>query len=54
LRAALQVSADALDRPRPRVAAVAEIEDETGISHRIPAETGRRSSILTEKPFHFS
>jgi hypothetical protein len=55
LRAALlQIGANARDRPWPGIAAVAEIENEAGVSYGIPAETGWRSVILAQKLFYFS
>src|SRR5690348_9065937 len=54
LRAPLQVSADALDGPRTRVAAVPKIENKTRIPNGFPAESSWGSSILTQKLFHLS
>jgi len=51
---AFQEDKDTLNRPGSRVTTVAQIKDETRITHRIPSKTGRRCFTLAEKLLYFS
>jgi len=50
----LQIGENALDRPRPRVATVAQIENKSRISNSFAAESGWSGFILAEKFFDLS
>jgi hypothetical protein len=53
LHGCFEEGSDPLDRSRPRVAAVAEVEHEPGVAHRIPAESGWGGAILAKIFFNF-
>lgn len=50
----LQISQHPGNSPGPRVAAIAQIEDETRIPDGVSAESGRRRVILAKKFFYLS
>jgi hypothetical protein len=49
-----KIGADTLDGSRPRVAAVAQIEDESRIAKRFAPEPGGSRVITAQEFFHFS
>jgi hypothetical protein len=50
----LKIGQDAFDRFRPRVAALAQIEDKSRISNNISAKSGGSRFITAQELFHFS
>jgi hypothetical protein len=54
LRGRLQIGANAFDGSRAGVAAVAEVEDESRISDRVAAKSGRSRVITAQEFLHFS
>jgi len=53
LRSCFEEGADPGDRSRPRVAAVAEVENEARVAHCVPAESGWRDAVLAKIFFNF-
>jgi len=53
LNGLLQIGANAGDRSRPRITAIAKVEHEPRIAHDVPAESGWGGAVLAKIFFNF-
>jgi len=51
---ALQETANPRDRARPRLAAIAKVEDKPWVAHRLASEAGGGKIAISEELFNFS